>query len=292
MGIKYSQNVTEHIKQLFKDSAVVENSDLLLPSPFKSLFLPVEKLAFHLVALQAPYLNTLESTFFYDWANHAEEQGLQPIHIWEDKWLNQKEIILSQLSSLAKNTETIFARNTVAKRITQPQANAFLNQHHLNGSPNARYKFGLFSKKTDSLVAVATFSAPRKFVRDDNIYRSFELIRYGSQINTTITGGLSKLLKAFIEDVEPDDIMTYTDRDWWTGKSYMPLGFKKTELVAPITFWLKPTENVRYTKQQLLSFYKKELNKDKPDNLNYWFAQKGYIKIYNSGSNKFLLSFK
>lgn len=276
MSIKYTENVSEHIKQLFIDDAIVEDSDLLLPSPFKSLFLPLQNIAFHLVHLNAPILNTLEKDFFYEWANHAEKQGIHPIHIWEDHWLGQNEILLSQLTSLAKKTKKIFARNTIAKRITQPQANSFLNANHMGGSPNARYKYGLFHKKSNELLGVATFSAPRKFVREGKNYQSYELIRYGSQLSTSITGGLSKLLKTFIDEVKPDDIMTYTDRDWWTGKSYAPLGFKKTALMPALEFWVDPIENKRLTAKQIKTA-KKETN---------------YIKAHNSGSKKFLLTLK
>lgn len=290
MGIKYFQNVNAHIKQLFAGTAIVENSSLLIPSPFKNLFLPQENIAFHVVSLNAPFLSTLHSTFFYEWATHAEKQGLQPIHIWEDRWLAQEPIILSQLSSLAKKTKTVFARNTIVNRITQPQANEFLNEHHFGSSPLARYKYGLFHKKTSELLGVATYSAPRKFMRDGVAYRSHELIRYGSKLNTTITGGVSKLLKAFIDDAKPDDIMTYTDRDWWTGKSYLPLGFKKIELMPPIEFWVKPTENKRFTKNQISALLKDELNLD--NEIHPQLSERGYIKVYNSGSRKFLRTLK
>ena len=275
MGIKYFNSVREHIKDIFINDVIVENSDLLTPSPFKSLFLPRQNIVFHLVSLNAPILSTLDKNFFYEWANYAEKQGIHPIHIWEDHWLNQKEIILSQLTSLAKKTKKVFARNTIAQRITQPQANNFLNANHLGGSPNARYKYGLIHKKTKELLAVATFSAPRKFVRENKSYKSYELIRFGSTLNTTVTGGLSKLLKTFIDDVQPDDIMTYTDRDWWTGRSYQPLGFKKIELMPPIELWINPIENKRFTKKQITPNEKRNC-----------------LKAYNSGSKKFLLTLK
>jgi hypothetical protein len=289
MGIQYFKNVSETIQHLFDDD-IVENSSLLTPSPFQSLLLPKSKIAFHIVSLNIPFLSVLESTFFYDWANHAEKQGIQPIHIWEDRWLSQQDIIHSQLSSLAKKTKVVFARNTFAKRISQPMANDFLNQHHLGGSPNARYKYGLFHKKSKELLGVATFSAPRKFIRGKEIYRSYELVRYGSQLNTTITGGLSKLLKTFIKEVQPDDIMTYADRDWWTGRSYAPLGFKMVEVKPPLQFWVKLTENKRYTTSQLSRLLKDKL--DAKANKQVQFANLGYISIHNSGSRKFLYTLK
>ncbi len=290
MGSNYFQHISAHIKQLFAGAVIIENSPLLMPSPFKTLFLPQENIAFHIISLNPSFLNSLQSTFFYEWANHAEKQGAQPIHIWEDCWLTQKPIILSQLSSLAKKSTTVFARNTIAQRITQSQAQLFLSQHHLGGATLARYKYGLFHKKTEELVGVASFSAPRKFVRDGEAYRSHEMIRYASKIDTTITGGLSKLLKAFINDAQPDDIMTYANRDWWTGKSYLKLGFKKTELMPSIEFWIAPTDNKRFTHKQIAAALKNELTPDTEKQT--LLLKKGYIRGYNSGSTKFLLTLK
>lgn len=292
MGIKFFNNVKTTVKEVFSSTRVEENSPLLMPTPFSTLYLPEKKIAFHIVSLNVPLLSATESTFFYDWATHAEQQGIQPIHIWEDRWLMQKDIIVSQLASQAKNTSTIFARNTLVQRVTQPVADDFLNEHHLGGSPRARTKYGLFHKKTNLLLGVATFSAPRKFYRDGKEFRSYELIRYGSAKGTTITGGLSKLLKTFIKEVKPDDIMTYADRDWWSGKSYVPLGFKMIEHTPPLQFWIHPEEKIRYTGNQLARLLERGKKGGIKTSVNNLAQEKGYIKIFNSGNRKFLLALK
>ena len=47
---------------------------------------------------------------------------------------------------------------------------------------------------------------------------------------------MGKLLKAFIEDVHPDDVMTYADLEWSEGKVYQRLGFVLEGVKAPVTF--------------------------------------------------------
>jgi hypothetical protein len=290
--VNYTHTVSAYIKELFPDEAIAESSPKLAPTPFTYILLPKRAIAFHIIPLNTAILSSLENDFFFLWASHAEKNKIQAIHIWEDRWLGQETIVKSQLNSLAKKTATVFARNTVVERITQPQANAFLQEHHLGGSPIARFKYGIFHKKTKELLGAATFSPPRKFYREEKEYRSYELIRYASKLNTTITGGLSKVLKAFIKDVDPDDIMTYADRDWWTGRSYYPLGFKQTELMPTLGFWLKLPNYTRFTKQQLLALHKNELNRQKNVELTRWLEEKGYIRLYNSGTKKFLLRLK
>lgn len=44
-----------------------------------------------------------------------------------------------------------------------------------------------------------------------------------------VDGGMGKLLKAFIDDVEPDDVMSYADASWSDGDVYRKLGFSQEE---------------------------------------------------------------
>ena len=69
-------------------------------------------------------------------------------------------------------------------------------------------------------MAVATFSGGRtlKF-GDRKNQRSYELIRFATLKEFVVIGGFDKLLKAFCKEHQPDDIMTYADRDWSDEKA-------------------------------------------------------------------------
>ena len=62
-----------------------------------------------------------------------------------------------------------------------------------------------------TLIAVATFSNARKWIKDGKEIRSYEWTRYASEPELRVSGGMGKLLKAFIKEVQPDDIMSYAD---------------------------------------------------------------------------------
>jgi hypothetical protein len=252
---------------------IIVNEQGLPASPFSTVLVAGKQIVFHLISLDAEKLRQCQPGFFAQWADAAEAKQLRAVQVCEDVWRAKEGIVISQLVSLAGKSAKIFARNTTVSRIEKPIADGFLNQYHLSGSPTARYKYGLYSKKTNLLVGVGTFSAPRKFNRDGKEYRSYELIRYAGINGANITGGLSKVLKAFIDDVQPDDIMTYADRSWWTGDSYLPLGFEHIENTPPQTGYIKRNEWLRYTENQ------------KPDG-------SGYIKLENAGNRKFLLKLK
>ena len=86
------------------------------------------------------------------------------------------------------------------------------------------------------LIAVATFSNARKWTKGDKEIRSYEWTRYASFPYLRINGGMGKVLKAFIEDVRPDDIMSYADLEWSEGDVYRSLGFENEGTKAPVLF--------------------------------------------------------
>jgi hypothetical protein len=174
--------------------------------------------------------SNLASNFLHELNNHYPSL----ITIWQDQWLQKKDIIKARLRSLAGKNETIHARQTVVERLQKDQADQFLNTYHLQGSANAYYKFGLMHQS--SLVCVATFSKSRTMYDAAVYYRSYELVRFATHEGITITGGLGKLLHHFTELVNAQHIMTYIDRDWSDGNSFIKLNFECREITPPLCF--------------------------------------------------------
>lgn len=154
--------------------------------------------------------------------------------IGEDQWVFNQHLVRTRLYSLLGQTARIYARKTIAKRISQELSEPFLQQNHLLGSTKAKFKYGLFHE--GKLVAVASFSGGRKVMRGDRELRSYELIRVCSLAKYTVIGGVSKLLKAFVVDQQPEDIMTYVSKDWSDGMQFQQFGFEHLEDTTPV--WL------------------------------------------------------
>ncbi|WP_431295295.1 hypothetical protein [Pedobacter sp. P26] len=173
---------------------------------------------------------------------------------------------MARIKSLLGKNIRIHGRKTKVFKITKPVADSFLIENHLQGSVNSRYKIGLFEK--DELVAVATFSALRKMNHTEN-YKSAELIRFAVKAGYSITGGLSKLISFFAATYQPNDLMTYADRDWSAGEAYIKLGFRQTAVLEPQIYILDENLNRQLKKDQQV------------------FAQ----EVYHTGSLKFILQF-
>lgn len=179
--------------------------------------------------------------------------GSYPLIITEDRWGVQKEMMQKRLLSHLEIFFPIYARNCEVRRIEKAEAAAFLGACHSYGDAACRYRYGLYLKRhtghiangdrvsayaPGTLVAVATFSNARKWIKGEKVIRSYEWTRYASLPELRISGGMGKLLKAFIQDVHPDDIMSYADLEWSEGKVYEQLGFSLDGEKGPVTFYI------------------------------------------------------
>ena len=178
------------------------------------------------------------------------QSGHYPLIITEDRWNSQQKMMHARLLAHLQIFTQIYARNCEVRKIDKKTAANFLAAHHSYGDAACRYRYGLFLKRytghtsslaidrpqAGELVAVATFSNGRKWIKGDKTIRSHEWTRYASLPGVRLSGGMGKLLQAFIEEVQPDDIMTYADLEWSEGKVYEQLGFTLEGVKDPVTF--------------------------------------------------------
>jgi len=93
-----------------------------------------------------------------------------------------------------------------------------------------KFLYGLYNEKDGdvpkgTLVAVGGFSGPRVWDKNGKTIKSYEWVRFASLPNARVAGGMGKLLDTFIQDVKPDDIMSYADKNLSSGEVYRKLGF-------------------------------------------------------------------
>ena len=196
------------------------------------------------------------------------------INIYEDQWKTKREVIISRINAQLGISKRIYGRLIEVKSITIIEANEFISKNHLNAVTKSKYKIGAYYK--DELIGCMTFSGARNIPRNGEIYRSYELIRYCSQLNTTIVGGMSKMIHYFIKKYSPDDIITYVDKDWSMGLGYQKMGFEIIGSLPPINFAINKSTKERIQSKKLI------LSSEKSS------EQNSFIEVYNSGSLKFL----
>lgn len=170
------------------------------------------------------------------------ERSKGTIYLYEDRWKAAGPYIRERILAHLGRYRKIFARKCDIRRIDAVTAAGFLDCHHSYGTAKAKYKYGMFLG--GELVAVSLFSSPRTIPRDIEgsqvPLRSYEWVRYASLSGSRISGGMSRMLARFVEDNDPDEVMTYADLEWSDGSVYARMGFHEAGLREPVTFWVNP----------------------------------------------------
>ena len=172
------------------------------------------------------------------------------VHLHQDVWSRSSDIVKSRIrSKCGISQQRIYARKTFVKRITKAKYLAFLEDNHLWGATGAKYGYGLYNKVDDMLVAVATFSSKRKINRDNQTFHSFELLRFCTRLDTTVVGGITKLISAFVKEIKSNllvntriDIVTSIDRDF--GCSTWPK-FEQMAVMDPMPMFVGDVDGLR-----------------------------------------------
>jgi hypothetical protein len=175
----------------------------------------------------------------FDFEQHASDRVIHLDQVVREP-LKIAAIILSRL----KLNKTVFARNCEAVRISKKEAEDFLDEYHLMGATSSSVNIGLMHHS--ELLALASFSTGRKMRRLPENSRSFEMIRFCTKKGVTVTGGLTKILKAFCELKSPGDVMTYVSRQFSDGRAFAAAGFMRDTVTAPHYFLVERISFARF----------------------------------------------
>lgn len=215
-----------------------------------------------------------------------QRSNKQLVHLWEDIWHIRRNQVLSRFRSFSGLNDRFHGRKAKIKAISISEAKDFLNDNHLQGYVNAKLHYGLVNG--DDIIAVASFSIARPMKSKGEDYKSAELVRFATKAGVTVVGGLSKLIKHYLKLNRVNDLMTYADRDWSLGKGYEKMGFKLTETVKPIFFYLNIETGVRYLVNKIPQETLCEFEQQKTLTLHEFLIENGYQEVFNTGNLKYL----
>jgi len=222
--------------------------------------------------------------YHFDKTFKLNNLGYRLIHIFEDEWINKKDICKSIILNAFNKTKTkIFARKCYIKEVSSKCSQIFLNENHIQGNANGSIRYGLYLN--NELISLMTFCRGRKNLGNKNSNQEFELLRFCNKINTTVIGGASKLLAHFKKNNKFKKIISYCDIRWGTGNLYKVLNFKLIKTTKPNYFYFK--QLLRFNR---FSFRKDVLIKkgyDKTKTESKIMKELKYGKIYDCGCYKF-----
>ena len=268
----FVKNIDENVKQRVRN--VINPFEIDILSEKHKIGIEFDGLMWH-----SEFFNK-DKTYHVSKTNECEKQGIRLIHIFEDEYTYKKEIVLSRINNLFGVTKhRIFARKCVIKEINSKVLKSFLDENHLQGNVNSKYRYGLFYE--NELVAVMSFGKLRKNMGNSSKDNEYELLRYCSKLNMSVIGGASKLLKHFIKQVKPKRIITYADRRWCNGNMYKVLGFEHVRNSEPNYFYIidrKRENRFKYRKDQLV---KQGFDPNKSE--HEIMLERGIPRIYDCG---------
>ena len=225
----------------------------------------------------------------------ANERGYNLIHIFEDEYFYKKEIVLSKIKHLIgcdTNLEKIAGRKTIVREISSSEESVFLNEFHIQGSPQSNSTVSLGCFYNDKLISVMLFKILNKNTKD------YDLTRFATDFNYVCQGVASKMLSYFIKNYQPDSIISFADRRWTLNKEsnlYTKLGFELVDELKPDYRYYNEKID-RYQRFHKFGFRKQKLNKKYGFPLTMtekeMVQELGYDRIWDCGLFKYKMSLK
>lgn len=216
--------------------------------------------------------------------------GIELIHIYEFEFKDpkKKQKILNHIShKLGISLFSIYARQCDIREVTDPKlVRKFLDENHIQGFSPSSVKVGLFHN--EELVSLMTFTKPKK--RGSKY--EWELTRFCTKSGYNIPGAASKLLKYFERTYKPNNLVTYANLDYSSGKLYDNLNFTKENLSCNSYVYTKGKSVVpkrSAERKNLVKLLGDKFNPDLSEKEN--MVNNGYYKINLAGTITFVKNY-
>lgn len=245
--------------------------DILVPS--KQIAIEYNGLKWHSEELGKDRWYHLDKT------EKARSKGYRLIHLWENDWIENKQLQLDFIKhQLGFSEQKLYARKCEIKPSPDKSIiNDFLDKFHLQGSCVFTHSVCLFNE--GKIVSVSCFTR-----RND----SFELVRHCNCM--TVVGALGKTVRHFIR-LTRKRVYTFLDVSRFSGDSYVKAGFTVESIQGPDYSYVKQSK--RYHK---FLFRKERIKTKLPEFYNEKLTERqmmknaGYQRLWDCGKIKYVMT--
>jgi hypothetical protein len=281
--MKYYSHGENEIAEFLQNYTTIERHNRKIISPQElDIYIPYHNLAIEFNGLYwHSELQGKDRSYHLNKTLECENKGIRLIHIFEDEWIHKQNIVESiLLSQLGIYQEKIGARKCEIHEVTTKESKSFFNKNHIQGESISSVNIGLYYN--DQLVSVLSVVKSRY-----NKSYQWEIARFSSKLNHSISGSFSRLFKFFIKNYDPYSIITYSDRRFFSGKIYEKY-FNKLNPSGPSYWYL----DSKFNRINRTNFQKHRLN-DKlhifNEDLTEWenMQMNGYNRIWDCGNHVF-----
>lgn len=279
-------NVNREFGNLLKDSNIDFSEEFIIGS-YAFDFKVGENT---LIEINPTYTHNVLGNHFNNWkhrpdfvlyhknkTSYAKEHGnYRVINVWDwDDW--------DKILNLIKPKQKLYARKLTLLSITKQQANAFLDNYHLQNSCYGNsVNLGLY--QDEQLVQIMTFGKPRY-----NKNYQWELLRLCTKFGYYVVGGAERLFKHFVRECNPESVISYCDMSKFSGNVYSRLGFNLLNQNKPQKIWSK--NSIKITDSLLRQRGYDQLfktNYGKGTSNEQLMIDNDWLPIYDCGQNTYL----
>ena len=287
-GFSYDEKeISDYVKSLTVES-VIENDRSVLNGMELDIYIPSKKIAIEYDGLHwhSECGGGKDKNYHLNKTSMCDIKGIRLIHIFEDEWVYNKDIIKSKLKHILQEDKNkpIYARNCEIENITD--CKDFLNKNHIQGDVAASIKLGAFYK--EELVAVMTFGKKRVALGNTkHTSGEYELLRFAT--SKRVIGIANKLFSYFTKKYNPNKITTFADKRYSVGNLYEKMNFKFVADTKPNYWYFKRGGNIRWHRYGFAKHNLSKRLKKYDDSLSEWqnMQLNDYDRIWDCGNKKY-----
>ena len=265
------------VEYFTNDRTLLYNNEIDVLIPNKKICIELNGLFWH----SEYYIN---KNYHLDKLEKCDRLGYNLLHLFEDEIIEKPNIVKSLiLNKLGLTKNKIYGRKCEIRNVSSNDSKNFLDKNHMQGNVNSKFKLGLYHN--DELVSLMTFGKKRIVLGSKSVSNEYELLRFCNKLDTTVIGGASKLLKHFIKNYNPKEIISYANRRYSNGNLYEQLGFINIGSTTPNYFYVinkKREHRFKYRKDVLVSE-----GYDKNKSEHQIMLERKIPRIYDCGNFKY-----
>jgi hypothetical protein len=268
------KEIAEFIKSLGIE--IIESDRQILGGKELDIYIPSHNLAIEFDGLYwHSELRGVDKYYHLFKTLKCKGKGIQLIHIFEDEWITQKEIVKSLITAkLGLITNQIDVNSCQLLSVSKESANVFLTENHILGFIDGEHIGLYFNNDLVSLLTVKKSSSKK---------HDLEILRFCNKLGISIDNGLSRLL----QELNNQSMITYVDLRYGDDKLYVDSGFTYLGRTRPSFFYIKKNK-----KQHRADFRSHIIDEEFDSNLTEWqnMQLSGYDRIWDCGNSIFSIN--
>ena len=228
---KPEEEIKKYILSLSPNEKIVQGSYKILGRKEIDLYFPGKNVALEFDGI---YWHTEQfgrgKHYHLDKLNGCNKKGINLMHIFEDEWIEHKEVVLSKIAHIlhiSSYDKKVRGHKCTVNEITPLIAKPFFEKNHIQGYVPGSVILGAFYESV--LVGAVIF-------KKEATEGYYELTRMATKNNYLCHGVCGKLFKYFVDNYKPVHIKSFADRRWTINKEsnlYTSLGFKLEKILQP-----------------------------------------------------------